>query len=98
MDLLADPGGQTPGPKELDYALLRLSDDIGAQPVAGGKADPGTPKRGWLSPLATYPFPKAAPIFIVQHPETRPLKLALDTKSVIARVLSLLGVEAPERM
>jgi hypothetical protein len=85
VDLLADPGDQTPSPDELDYALLRLADDVGDQPVAGAKADPGTPKRGWIKPQVTYPFPKDAPVFIVQHPEARPLQLALDTKSVIAR-------------
>ena len=83
-DLLADPGARTPNRDELDYALLRIADDLGDQPVAGAKADPGTPKRGHLRPETTYPFPKDDPIFIVQHPKAEPLKLALDTRSVIA--------------
>ena len=84
-DRLADPGNQTPNLDELDYALLRLASDVGDEPVAGAKAEQGTPKRGWIRPLLTYAFPQNAPVFIVQHPLAKPLKLALDTKSVIGR-------------
>src|SRR5262249_577373 len=33
---------------ELDYALLRLADRIGEQPVGMG-AEPGAPARGWIT-------------------------------------------------
>lgn len=50
----------------LDYALLRL-----AQPVGN--------KRGWIA-LSSPPLLEAGmPLFIVQHPNGRPLQLALDT-------------------
>jgi V8-like Glu-specific endopeptidase len=83
VDLLADPGDQTPSSDELDYALLRLDSEAGDELVAGAKADKDTPKRDWLRPLTTYAFPLNGPILIVQHPEGKPLKLALDTKSIL---------------
>lgn len=61
-------------PDNLDYALLRLEE---------------TPnKRGFISmPTITSDFSsnyrKDGPLFIVQHPEGTPLKLALDTESII---------------
>src|SRR5262249_49069419 len=82
-DLLADPDDRVPAADELDYALIRLADDIGNQRVAADKADQGTPLRGWITPRLDYDFPVGAPVFIVQHPQALPLKLALDTKSVI---------------
>ncbi|OAI48269.1 hypothetical protein AYO44_07505 [Planctomycetaceae bacterium SCGC AG-212-F19] len=84
VDLLADPGDQTPGPEELDYALLRVENRPGNQSVAAAKAEPGLENRGWIKPKdGAYAVPVDAPIFIVQHPEALPLKLALDTKSVL---------------
>jgi hypothetical protein len=84
VDLLVDPGNQTPTGEELDYALLRVEDEPGNQAVAGDKAEPGAPKRKWVIPKEpAAPLPLDAPVFIVQHPEAWPLKLAMDTKSVL---------------
>jgi hypothetical protein len=83
-DRLNDPGDQTPTTEELDYVLLRLDDDPGNQPVAADKAEPEAPKRKWIEakePIATLTVDAA--VFIVQHPEAWPLKLAMDTKSVL---------------
>ena len=84
VDLLLDPGDQTPTTEELDYALLRLQDEPGNQPVAADKAEPDAPRRKWVEigePVAALALD--APVFIVQHPEAWPLKLAMDTKSVL---------------
>ncbi len=83
-DLLADPGQQVPDLEELDYALLRVDGEPGNQKVGGDKAEPESPARKWIEPRAqAFDFPTDGPLFIVQHPEAAPLKLALDTKSVI---------------
>jgi hypothetical protein len=84
VDRLADPGEKTPAPDELDYALLRVDEEPGNQRVAGATAEPTAPKRGWvkLKPGGTT-LADDAPVFIVQHPEGWPLKLAMDTKSVL---------------
>ncbi len=85
VDLLADPGDQTPKPDELDYALLRLDGEPGNRPIGGDKAEPTALPRRWVTPRAEpYAFPADAPVFIVQHPEAQPLKLALETKGVIS--------------
>jgi hypothetical protein len=58
--------------------------DPGDQPVAGGKAEPGAPTRKWVVPKEPVAaLPVDAPVFIIQHPEAWPLKLAMDTKSVL---------------
>lgn len=63
-----------PNNDELDYALLRLS-----EPLA---------ERGFVQlPQITADFKnnyrENGPLFIVQHPEGEPIKLALDTQSII---------------
>src|SRR5207237_1063167 len=84
VDLLADPGDQTPNSDELDYALLRVDGEPGNGQV-GDKGEPGAAPRRWVMPRAEpFAFPPDAPVFIVQHPEAQPLKLALDTKGVLA--------------
>lgn len=83
VDKLADPGAEVPHEDELDYALLRVEGEPGNQP-AGAKAEPGAPARGWIKAAAPpSSFAENAPLFILQHPEGKPLKLALDTKSVL---------------
>lgn len=84
VDTSADSGSQVPQPDELDYALLRLEGEPGRQPVGGDKAEPTANPRGWIEPKPLpYSVTNGAPIFIVQHPEAKPLKLALDTKGVL---------------
>jgi V8-like Glu-specific endopeptidase len=73
----ATPDNPLPGATELDYALLRLAVRAGEQQVDGQP-------RGWIPlPNAVLPLPANVPILIVQHPEGSPMKLAMDTQSVI---------------
>jgi len=68
-----DPGLAQGEPTEehLDIAVLRLS---GA---------PGN-ERGWLKPPdRVHPFQLGTPLYILQHPESRPLKLAMENKAVL---------------
>jgi V8-like Glu-specific endopeptidase len=84
VDLMADPGDQTPDPDQLDFALLRVEGEPGSDPIATERASPQDKKRGWMTRInAAHAFPTDSPIFIVQHPKSQPLKLALDTKAVI---------------
>lgn len=84
LDEQVDPP-QAPGPEELDYALVRLSASAGNDPISGGKdADPDAPPRGWIDlPDREHDFDKEKALFILQHPDARPLKLAIDTESVV---------------
>ncbi|MGH2533846.1 MAG: effector-associated domain EAD1-containing protein [Thermomicrobiales bacterium] len=61
-----------PQPDELDFALLRVDGTPGAEP------------RQWIDiPSAPREFVEGTPLFIVQHPEGAPLKLALDTDAIL---------------
>ncbi|MCE6949833.1 serine protease [Cereibacter sphaeroides] len=65
------PDQPLPEPGQLDFALLRLAEPAGAE-------------RGWLAlPAAAVALAADAPLLIVQHPDGAPMKLALDTQSVI---------------
>jgi hypothetical protein len=83
-DLAASPLG-TPQPDELDYALLRVAASPGLDPVGAPAASLADPQpRRWVElPAALPELKKESTVFIVQHPEGAPLKMALDTQSVI---------------
>jgi hypothetical protein len=78
------PDQAQPTPEELDYALVRLAEPLGAKPWAlNPNPEGGAPARGWV------PVPEAAPAFtspmgvmIAQHPAGWPLKLAIDTDAI----------------
>jgi hypothetical protein len=77
------PSVPLPTPDELDYALVRLDRRLGDEPSSplGGE---GGPKRGWLALPSVAPvFLKNNPLMIAQHPDGKPLKLVVDTESVI---------------
>ncbi len=76
-ELTDHPDDPLPEPGELDFALLHLAEPAGDQPVDAGQ-------RGWET-LPDLPFALArdAPLLIVQHPDGAPMKLAMDTQSVI---------------
>lgn len=57
---------------ELDYALLRVADDPGLK-KDGDQQD--AKARGWLA-LEGHGFENGEPLFILQHPDAGPLKLA----------------------
>ena len=84
IDEMTDPPqGESPDEKHLDYALLRLSEAIGKQPV-GEDAGAGAPPRHWIKlSEESYPFPADTALNIAQHPEGEPLKIVLDTEAVI---------------
>jgi V8-like Glu-specific endopeptidase len=74
-------GSGLPSPENLDYAMLKLDGEVGKEPI-GGKTS-GDP-RGWVSMRqVTHSFAPKSPLFIVQHPDRKPMKLALDTEAVI---------------
>jgi len=84
FDSKPDPKGGDPSDEELDYALLRLGRAIGGEAI-GEKSGPGDERRGWIKVTEpNYAYPENDPVFILQHPEGRPLKLALDSESIIA--------------
>lgn len=77
-------GGELPKPDQLDYALLRTAARPGETAV--GKTDlplAGERPRGWLRVKRQHDFAPGTPLFIVQHPLTAPLRLALETDAVI---------------
>jgi len=77
-----NPDDALPSPEELDYAILRLANNPGGQPVSEQSVEDRP--RGWIDLTdRAYPFPPGSPLFIVQHPEGAPLKLAMDTKAII---------------
>jgi V8-like Glu-specific endopeptidase len=73
-----------PGDDELDYALLRVRDRPGEEPVGGPSADPQPVPRGWIAmPQDDYDFESSPALHIVQHPGGRPMVVVLDTEAVI---------------
>lgn len=71
----ATPDNPPPADDELDYALLRLSANIG---------EDGPVRRGWIDLHRSVPdLQQNAPILIVQHPDGAPMKLAMDTQAII---------------
>lgn len=70
--------GSPPG--QLDYALVRLAGSPGQQPVGGQQ---GAPPRDWLRPTA-HPIVIGEPLFILQHPQARPLLLAPGSVTTLA--------------
>jgi hypothetical protein len=82
VDFEPEPKGSLPDPQHLDYALLRVADAVGNNPV-GARPEPGAAPRGWLTFSAQADFPPDSPLFIVQHPAGEPMQLALDLQAVI---------------
>ncbi|MDJ0534110.1 MAG: trypsin-like peptidase domain-containing protein [Xenococcaceae cyanobacterium MO_207.B15] len=75
-----DEEKREPKENELDYAILRIDGEPGNQLVG----ERGSPERGWIKlPKTNYDFVADTPLFIVQHPQGTPLKLAFDTESII---------------
>jgi hypothetical protein len=77
------PDREVPTADELDYALVRLARPVGTEPI-GKSASASAPYRGWIAFPATAPkLEKGQPLLIAQHPGGAPLKLALDTQSIL---------------
>ena len=84
MDLQPPPKKSVPAKTELDYALIRLEQSPGSQPISAGDPRGKDTLRGWIElPAAPPSYAPRSPLFIVQHPAGRPLQLALDTEGVL---------------
>jgi hypothetical protein len=82
FDTISNPP-EEPDPTHLDYALLRVDGAPGRDTV-GRTVEPDGQTRKWVGIPAQFPdLVPQTPLFIVQHPQTKPLKLALDTEAVI---------------
>jgi hypothetical protein len=82
VDTVPDPKPGDPGVDELDFALLRLSDNAGLAAASGSEM--GEP-RSWVD-LSRDPvdFGTVSTLAILQHPDSAPLKLALGMEQTIA--------------
>lgn len=77
-----NPSNREPQPDELDCAVIRLAKSAGSLPVGDSNNIPGD-RRGWIELPATQPnFKPHSPLFIIEHPDAAPLKLALDTDAI----------------
>lgn len=72
-ELTQNPETPLPTADQLDYALLRLAKPVGLEE-----------KRGWVDMTkGSATLKKGDALLIVQHPDGAPMKLALDTDSII---------------
>jgi Trypsin-like peptidase domain/Effector-associated domain 1 len=80
VDFQGLPKQGVPDPELLDFALLRLAEPVGEQPIPlGSGVDPEAKNRGWIELLKDeWPFEQQSALFIIQHPLGTPMKLALD--------------------
>lgn len=82
-----NPRNREPGIDELDCAVVKLAQPVGSLPVgdAQGKRIKGDP-RGFITlPSVTdkrHEFKPHTPLFMIQHPDAEPIKLALDTDAI----------------
>jgi hypothetical protein len=76
--ILDEPLPQSPQ-NELDFALLRV-DGKPADDVVGGFSD-GL-RRGYLA-LQDHPLAVGDPLFIIQHPQGRPMEIAFDLVTAV---------------
>jgi hypothetical protein len=85
LDSQYDTEDAVPQEDQLDYALFRLSRSAGTEPVGGeNNKMPNAPARGWISiPATSYDFRPESALFIVHHPDKAPLKVSLNTNSIL---------------
>ncbi len=78
------PEQADPTSDEMDYALVRLAEPLGAKPWAmNPNSDGGAPARGWVRvPDGSPAFKSPMGVLIAQHPAGWPLKLAVDTEAI----------------
>jgi Trypsin-like peptidase domain/Effector-associated domain 1 len=83
QDFVDEPSAD-PETDELDYALLRVDAVPGEEPVGGATQDPDPVPRRWIEvPAVRYDFGAQLALYIVQHPDGKPMQVALDTEAVI---------------
>ena len=77
-----NPDQGVPTTDELDYALVRLADPVGAKPWATNPGG-GAANRGWVSlPAAPPDLTSPMGLIIAQHPNGWPMKLGIDTTAI----------------
>lgn len=78
VDEMADPGDLLPAPSELDFATLRVRGAPGEQRAGFAARLPEVPNRGWVraAQIGSDGFAVGHTLFILQHPDGDPLKLA----------------------
>lgn len=64
--------GHSAPPAGLDYALVRLAEPVGDDPVAGGR-------RGFIQVSGLGPPAEKEPLMVLQHPHAMPLKLSIGS-------------------
>jgi hypothetical protein len=81
FDLEVDPKPGEPTDDELDFALFRLAEPIGNQPV-GKTSD--SEIRGWIElPTVAIDYAHRHVVAILQHPLAHPMKLALGMEQAL---------------
>jgi V8-like Glu-specific endopeptidase len=79
-----DESATEPSGEELDFVLVRVDGEPGNHPISAKSAESGAPVRGFIRfPVAAVDLAVDAPVLIVQHPKGEPLKLAVDTTSIM---------------
>jgi hypothetical protein len=68
--------------ERLDYALVRLAESAGTHTI-GKKDGTSGETRGHLTPLSPYPFTPGTAVFILQHLDGGPLKMAWNTQGML---------------
>jgi V8-like Glu-specific endopeptidase len=82
-DAQLQPATDAPADK-LDFAFLRVDGKPGDDPVGGPTNDPSPTPRGWIKPpVQDYDFSQNPSLAIVQHPDGKPMQIALDTQAVL---------------
>jgi Trypsin-like peptidase domain/Effector-associated domain 1 len=71
-----DSAGHLPAADELDFALLRVDGAPGETPAGQADKVRDAPARGWIQQIGRDGFDVDSPLFVLQHPEGDPLKLA----------------------
>ena len=80
-----NPPGQEAGLSHLDVAVLRLDKPAGSLPVGATTASGDS--RGQIALPAVgirHSFQPHTPLFMIQHPEGDPLKLALESDAIMS--------------
>ena len=76
------PDQGMPTADELDYALMRLVEPVGARPWAANPGG-GAANRGWVRvPDAPPALTSPMGLIIAQHPNGWPMKLGIDTTAI----------------
>jgi trypsin-like peptidase len=80
-DFESEPKGDAPE-DELDYALLRIAERAGDEPIGGDSG--AAASRHWIEmPTTAHDFAQDPTLIIIQHADGKPMQIALDTNAII---------------